>query len=122
MTSILIADDTKAIRDILSNILSKEGYETAVAVDGTEAIEMMDAKAYDLVITDMLMPRQDGFAVVAHVKENAPNTKIIVMTGGGVTITPDEVIRSIGDEIEIFLIKPIGKSELLDAINKALGA
>jgi hypothetical protein len=42
------------------------------------------------------------------------------MTGGGVSITPAEIIRNVGDDISVFLIKPIGKTELMDAVNKAL--
>lgn len=120
MAKILVADDTRAITDILKNILSKEGHEVATAADGTEAIDIVSGSEFDLVITDMLMPRQDGFDVINHLKEHKPDVKIIVMTGGGVAITPSEVIRSVGDDIEIFLTKPIGKTELMDAVNKAL--
>lgn len=122
MAKILVVDDIKAITDILSNILGKEGHEVTTAPDGTEAIEALNAMQYDLVITDMLMPKQDGFDVITHVKSIMPDTKIIVMTGGGVTITPEDVIRSLGDDIEIFLTKPIGKTELLEAVNKALSS
>lgn len=122
MAKILVVDDIKAITDILANILTKEGHDITTAPDGTEAIEALNAMPYDLIITDMLMPKQDGFDVITHVKANAPDTKIIVMTGGGVAITPADVIRSVGDDIELFLTKPIGKSELLDAVNKALAS
>lgn len=122
MVKILVADDTKAITDILKNILSKEGHKVDTAADGTEAISCIDKNPYDLVITDMLMPRQDGFDVIHHLKENYPDTKIIVMTGGGIAITPSEVIKSVGDDIEIFLTKPIGKSELMDAVNTVLSS
>jgi len=122
MSKILVVDDIKAITDILSNILTKEGHDVTTAPDGTEAIEALNAMPYDLVITDMLMPKQDGFDVISHVKNNVPETKVIVMTGGGVAITPADVIRSVGDDIEIFLTKPIGKSELLEAVSKALNS
>ena len=120
MAKILVVDDIKAITDILQNILTKEGHDITTAPDGTEAIEALNAMPYHLVITDMLMPKQDGFDVISHVKASVPDTKIIVMTGGGVAITPEDVIRAVGDDIELFLTKPTGKSELLDAFNGAL--
>lgn len=120
MAKILVVDDIKAITDILSNILTKEGHDVTTAPDGTKAIGALNDMPYDLVISDMLMPKQDGFDVITHIKSNVPDTKIIVMTGGGVAITPADVIRSVGDDIEIFLTKPIGKSELLEAVSKAL--
>jgi len=82
MAKILVVDDIKAITDILSNILVKEGHDVTTAPDGTEAIEALNATPYDLVITDMLMPKQDGFDVITHVKNNVSDTNVIVMTGG----------------------------------------
>lgn len=121
MAKILVIDDTKAIADIVKNILDKEGHTATSCYNGREGIKALTTNAaFDLVITDMIMPEQDGYDVINHVKANLPHTKIIVMTGGGVAITPQQVIRSIGNDIEIFLTKPIGKSELIDAVNKAL--
>jgi len=120
MAKILIADDIKAITDIIGHLLKNEGHDVVTAANGTEAINKSNEDIYDLVITDMLMPKKDGYDVIAHLKATSPDTKIIVMTGGGVTITPTDVIRSIGDDIEIFLTKPICKSDLLSAVNKAL--
>jgi CheY-like chemotaxis protein len=122
MAKILVIDDTKAIADIVKNILDKEGHTATAAYNGREGIKNLTPQsAFDLVITDIIMPEQDGFDVIKHVKANLPKTKIIVMTGGGVAISPQQVIRSIGNDIDIFLTKPIGKADLLDAVNKALG-
>ena len=121
MANILVVDDTKAITDIVENILIKEGHSVSKAYNGQIAIDTMkESHNFDLVITDMLMPEKDGFDVIAYTKENCPETKIVVMTGGGVTITPAEVIRSVGDDIDVFLTKPISKSDLLDAVEKSL--
>ena len=121
MTKILVIDDTKAITDIIDNILSKEGYTVTKAYNGQQAIDVMEKGAdFDLVITDMLMPEKDGFDVISFVKNHSSNTKIIAMTGGGVSLSPGEVMRAVGDKISGFLIKPIGKTELFAAIDKAL--
>jgi CheY-like chemotaxis protein len=121
MARILVADDTKAITDIVTNILQKEGHEVQSFYNGQQAIDALSKEGhFDLVITDMLMPEKDGFDVIAFIKEKTPDTQIVVMTGGGVSITPEEVIRSVGNDIEVFLTKPIGKSELLDAVNQVL--
>jgi len=122
MARILIADDTHAIADIVENLLKNEGHEVRKGYNGQEAIDILsaDPASYDLIITDMLMPKKDGFDVIAHVKDTRPTTQIIVMTGGGVAITPAEVIKSVGDDIANFLTKPIGKADLLEAVNAAL--
>lgn len=66
--SILIVDDEEPNRDILSRRLTKEGYTVAVAEGGNEALDMLRAERYDLVLLDIMMPGVDGYQVLKHIK------------------------------------------------------
>jgi CheY-like chemotaxis protein len=121
MANILVIDDTQAIADIVEHLLNKEGHTVVKANDGQDAIDLLKKDTgFDLVITDMLMPAKDGFDVISFLKSDFPEMKIIAMTGGGATLTPGTLLRSVGNDINSFLTKPIGKMELLKAVNEVL--
>ena len=67
---ILIVDDEQIIRESLSFVLNKEGYEVDEASNGVEAIEKQEAEPYDLVVTDIEMPNLDGFALTRKIKKD----------------------------------------------------
>lgn len=76
---ILVVDDEEFLRDILVQVL--DGYEVATAANGRIAIEMLQTARYHLVLTDLLMPEIDGFAVLRAVKALSPDTDVLVLTG-----------------------------------------
>ena len=63
---ILIVEDEKSMREVLKILLEEEGYETTSAVDGMAATEKIQQEIYDIVITDLKMPRADGFEVLRN--------------------------------------------------------
>jgi len=75
---ILIAEDEKAIARALDLKLQHEGFETKVASDGKEALNLLQAENFDLVILDLIMPQLDGFGVLAGMKEKNIKTPAIV--------------------------------------------
>src|ERR1044071_2849340 len=77
---ILIAEDEPLSRKQLAAWLEEIGYEVAVARDGAEAIDLLDATEFDLVISDIRMPRVDGFAVVSHLRSISPTTPFIILS------------------------------------------
>jgi DNA-binding response OmpR family regulator len=77
--AILIVDDEPSLRDILSQIL--HGYEVTAVRDGTEAIRILSETTFEMVITDLMMPQVDGFAVLATAKKANPNGDVLVLTG-----------------------------------------
>jgi CheY-like chemotaxis protein len=81
---VLVADDEAPIRDLVTTLMQREGYQVLPASDGHEALEL--ARSYpgtiDLVITDMDMPRLDGSRLCAHLREERPGIKVLVMSGG----------------------------------------
>ncbi len=81
MNKILIVDDSKDIRDILSKVISLMGFEAAVASNGNEALNLFLTNSFDLVLTDLEMPDIDGWTLALHIKDKSPNTPVVLITG-----------------------------------------
>lgn len=78
---ILVIDDEKVIRDGVDRALGKRGYEVLKAEDGSRGLELLQEVDVDIVLTDLMMPGMDGFAVLDWIRENQPDTLVIVITG-----------------------------------------
>jgi DNA-binding NtrC family response regulator len=87
MKNILIVDDNKMIRDSLSSYLSHQlkNYTVLTAEDGAQAIKTMDSVPISLVLTDLEMPKVDGYGVIMHAKKHHPFASICIMTGSWTT-------------------------------------
>ena len=77
---ILIVDDEESMRDFLSIMLHREGYQVDTAVDGAQAVIHLRDHSYDLVISDMKMPRMTGMELLKHIKERTPETVVLMVT------------------------------------------
>ncbi len=82
MLSILIVDDEQAMRDMVSQMLQRDGHRVTTANEGGAALRMMQTQVFDLVLLDVLMPGKDGIETTLAMKEQYPDTKILVMSGG----------------------------------------
>ena len=80
---ILIVDDDKRQRTALTAMLSECAYDTQVAADGQEALERLTAFKADVIVSDLVMPRMDGFELLRHLKERGDPTPAIALTGFG---------------------------------------
>ncbi len=78
---ILVVDDEESIRDLLKLVLTGEGYSVVTGNDGEEGIEYLEAQRFDLVITDLVMPKVNGVEVLRAAKRIDPNYPVIVITG-----------------------------------------
>ena len=78
---ILVIDDEKVIREGVERALAKRGYEIAKAEDGNRGLELLKTEDFDIVLTDLMMPGLDGFAVLDWLRENQPHVLVIVITG-----------------------------------------
>ncbi len=85
MACILVIDDNDELRVTLREILEGTGYEVREASNGREGIARCQAHAIALVITDLLMPEQEGLETIKELRAMAPPPKIIAMSGGGET-------------------------------------
>ncbi|MFH2036210.1 MAG: response regulator [Candidatus Zixiibacteriota bacterium] len=112
---ILIADDEPVMREFLSEVL--EDFEVETAVDGEEAIGKIKGKVFDLIITDMKMPKVSGEEVVKFAKEHYDSIKIIVISGYS-SLT--SVSNTVGYGANAFLAKPFTIKQLRSEVEKAL--
>lgn len=85
MARILIIDDEDQSRNMLSQALTRAGYEVATARDGSEGIALFRTVMADLIITDILMPGKEGLETIMELRRDFPEVKIIAMSGGGRT-------------------------------------
>src|SRR5262250_490183 len=90
---VLIVDDEKSMRDLLSITLEKEGYDVETAAGGELAIEMLHRETVDAVITDLRMPKVDGLQVLRAAKEISPDVAVIVITAVSVEATAVEAMK-----------------------------
>ena len=80
---ILIVEDEASLCEMLVTVLEDEGYHVDSASNGNEALELMSRNEYNLLATDLYMPVMNGFDLILASKNNFPNTKIILFSGGG---------------------------------------
>jgi len=121
MARILIVDDEEGIRSLLKRLLTLHGHTTDAAADGGEAIDRLQAKKYDLMITDNNMPKITGPQAIAVIRssEKFRRLKIIMLTVASQTKDVDEVY---GMGIDGYLLKPINVHKLLGTVATALNA
>ncbi len=115
MIKVLIVDDQSLIREGLNMMLSL--YDTIFIVDedtnGKEAIEILGREEIDLILMDILMPVMDGVEATKQIKENYPNTKVLILT----TFNEDEYIfEGLKSGADGYLLKDISSKELVKAI------
>ncbi|MEA2163454.1 MAG: two-component system, OmpR family, operon response regulator KdpE [Thermoanaerobaculia bacterium] len=113
---ILIADDDPAIRESLSKELRAAGYTTSTAADGSEAIGAFQSQAPDLVLTDLAMPRSDGFDLIAGIRATS-RIPIIVLSVRGADA---DKVRALDLGADDFVTKPFSMAELLARVRAHL--
>lgn len=81
LKTVLIVEDEIGIRILLSDLLASKGFEVSMARDGKESLEKLEDRSFDLVVTDIHMPRLDGIEMLKWMKKEGRKEKIIIMTG-----------------------------------------
>ncbi len=114
--SILLVDDEVNILSSISWVLTKNNFEVTTAADGKEAIDLLQANRYDLVITDLVMGKVDGIAVLQKAKTLYPDIGVIVLTGYGNVRSAVETLKLGADD---YLQKPCDFEDLLNKANRS---
>jgi GAF domain-containing protein/CheY-like chemotaxis protein len=109
----LVVDDEPPVRAVIGDILESAGHSVVTLGDGGEAIARFAADRFDLVVTDLAMPRVSGWQVARAVKQTAPHVPVFLVSGFGVELSPEER-RAHG--IDLVLVKPLQIQEILDAV------
>ncbi len=117
MGKILIVDDEQGIRITLKEFLREEGYEVHIAENADGAIKLLRQIEFDVVLSDIVLPRVTGLDLLKAIREAASHVKVIMMTGEPTVETAAECLRSGAFD---YLSKPISKDVVLKIVNNAL--
>jgi len=115
--SVLIVDDEPSILQTLSGLLSDEGFEVSTAVNGYEALKIIDSESPDLVLLDIWMPGIDGIETLQEIKKDNPHIQVIIITGHG---TIETAVRATKLGAFDLIEKPLSIDKIILAINNAL--
>ncbi|SRR6266849_46053 len=120
MARILVIDDQEPIRRIVRRALEQNGHEVYDASDGEMGMEILESQSFDLVVTDIFMPGQDGIVTLRQIRKRFPALKVIVISGGDSTGLMDlrqdaELLGAVST-----LQKPFNAREIMDKVRDAL--
>ncbi len=119
MHTVLIVDDSTTVRQMVSEQLRKSGFEVMEAVDGEEAIEKIQARTPDLVITDIVMPRKNGYDLTRWLK-SSPATKHIPVIMWTSKSEEFDVYWGMKQGADAYITKPYHPPDLIEAVKKLL--
>lgn len=114
---ILVVDDEGAIRYSIGKTLQKIGYQVSMAASGEEALELMSSQSFDVVLTDVRMPGLTGVELLARIKERAPDSIVILMTGYASLGTAIEAMRLGAHD---YLVKPSTSQDIRQSVQRGL--
>ncbi|NLI31928.1 MAG: response regulator [Deltaproteobacteria bacterium] len=114
--NVLVVDDEEAFAANLSKLLSRRGYNTVTADNGSAAIRMIEENPFDVVVLDLRMPGLGGIETLREMKKKRPETQVIILTGHG---TVDSAMDGIGLGAFDYAMKPILIKDLQEKIDQA---
>jgi DNA-binding NtrC family response regulator len=122
MARILLIEDDNSIRPLLQENLQREGHTVTAASNGREGVDLFSPGAFDLVITDLVMPEKEGIEVLQDLHAREPSLKALAMSGGG-TFGAAETYLRLATLLGAgkVLAKPFTRVQFIAAVNEALG-
>lgn len=114
---ILVVDDEQIIRESVSFVLQKEGFVVAEAANGREALELQRSRPFDVVITDIEMPEMRGTELLRHIRQESPETFVIIITAFA---SVETAITALREGASDYVLKPINFDDLLLRMKKLL--
>jgi CheY-like chemotaxis protein len=115
--TIVVADDESGVRSFLRKVLEGAGYQVLEAKDGREAVQQIETSEVDLIITDLVMPEQEGIETIQRLHRMRPQLKIIAMSGqfAGPLLRATEHLGA-----QASIAKPIQPDELLEVVARVI--
>lgn len=114
---ILVVDDEDSIREVVSTLLTAQGYHCTLAPNGARGYEMLQANSYDLILSDIVMPEMDGLKLLERVKSYNQDVPMVMVTALHDIATAIQAIRAGAYD---FLLKPFEKDQLYHTVRRAL--
>jgi DNA-binding NtrC family response regulator len=115
---ILLIDDEAAIRDLLTQMLTREGHQISTASSGLEARQMVQEIAPDLIISDLQMEDTDGLALIGEFREARPNLPVILLTG--VIFDPETIHETINKKGLVYIDKTAPLQRIREEVKRLL--
>ncbi len=119
MSRILVAEDDTAVREFVARALRHAGHEVVTAEDGLDALAHVDKEAFDLLITDIVMPGLDGIALALKLSKDRPELPILMMTGYA---AERQRAHNLDALIHRVVSKPFTLQQICEAAEEALDA
>ncbi len=119
MKNILVIDDQIDIQEILADFLRNSGYVVEACSNGVQAAQKVKEKKFSLIITDLMMPKGDGFSFITSTNGRL-HTPVLIMTGGSNFQKYGEKIKTLQQAGYIVLKKPFSKDDLESAVKRLL--
>ncbi len=110
MLKILIAEDDRELRQLFAHVLTKNGYVTEGVANGQEALEAIEHSYFDLIISDIMMPKLDGYALVRSLREAGNTTPVMMITAKDAF---DDMRLGFLSGSDDFMVKPIDLNEMI---------
>jgi len=119
MAKILVVDDERSIRNSMKEVLEFEGHVVTLAEDGETGLKEAEKEQFDLVFSDIKMPKMDGIELLAKMRQLQPSTKMILISGHGTIETAVQCMRNGAFD---FIEKPMNLNRLLQAVKEAMSS
>ena len=112
-SSILVVDDELLIRDLLYDFFHDQGWDITVAENGRKALDIMQEKHFDVVLTDLRMPSMDGMALTSQVQQDYPDIPVVIMTGYP---SVDSAVAALRTRVADYITKPFNVNDLFKRV------
>jgi CheY-like chemotaxis protein len=120
MADILLIDDMAGVQSTVGRMLTRGGHRVATADDGEKGIELLKSRRFDLVVTDVLMPRVDGIEVLMFARTLPRRPPVVIVSGGDVGLPAERAVLLAKHSADAVLAKPFTAGELLAIVKRLL--
>lgn len=117
---VLVADDNETVREALSQLLLRSGYEVTTAADGQAAVEVLKDARVDAVLLDLQMPGHDGFEALEYLQEHRRGLPVLLLSGLPADEIQDRMHRLSSGQLPPLFLKPCDYDQLLDVLELML--
>lgn len=116
MARVLIVDDVESVRTSLAAFVEKDGHDVSLAADASEALALLREEPFDVVVTDIILPRKTGVVLLGEIREAKPDVQVIMITGEPEVVTAAEAVRKGAFD---YLSKPVSREAITRTVSAA---
>src|SRR5262249_12075459 len=117
MNTILVVEDDRSTRHLLSGLLRAAGFAVATARDGANALRHLKRRSFDLMLLDIWMPHMNGLELLARLRNEPVRPKVVVMTSDD---TPETLLQAVREQACHYIAKPVEPKALVELMRRVL--